>query len=124
MMDLLTIFYVLNATILVLHEIESAFWKEWEILGLPGGMSGFVLLHLPLVAVLFWGAAGLASGSRTGLWIALVSGAAGLLPFLVHRVLVRKPGSFDKPLTSILIYSNIATGLVTFVLAVRGLISG
>lgn len=120
-MTILAAVYALNAVILILHEIESAYWKEWEILGLPGGMGGFVAMHLPLIAVLFWGAMEMVLGTRTGLWIALISGAAGLLPLLVHRVIVRKPGTFNAPITSILLYSNVATGVVVFVLAMKGL---
>jgi hypothetical protein len=120
-MTILAVVYVLNAAILILHEIESAYWKEWEILGIPGGMSVFVALHLPLVAALFWGAIEIVLGTRTGLWIALVSGAAGLLPLIVHRILVRKPGSFNVPITSILLYSNALTGVVVFVLAMMKL---
>ena len=120
-MTILAAVYVLNAAILILHEIESAYWKEWEILGIPGGMSVFVALHLPLVAVLFWGAIEIVLGTRTGFWIALASGACGLLPLFVHRVLVRKPGSFNAPITSILLYSNALAGVVVFVLAIMKL---
>lgn len=38
-MELVTAFYILNATLLLLHEIESAYEREWEILKLPGGIT-------------------------------------------------------------------------------------
>ncbi|MBI5544641.1 MAG: hypothetical protein HY901_12180 [Deltaproteobacteria bacterium] len=31
MWDALLIAYLANATMLVVHEIDSAFWKEWEL---------------------------------------------------------------------------------------------
>jgi len=34
-------FYILNVTLLLLHEIESGYEKEWEILKLPGKITGF-----------------------------------------------------------------------------------
>ena len=52
---MLIFLYILNATILLLHEIESGYEKEWEILKLPGKITGFVLLHIP---VLFIGSSG------------------------------------------------------------------
>jgi len=53
-MSVITMIYVINATLLFLHEMESAYVKEWEILKLPGknyrfslithsGGSGFIL---------------------------------------------------------------------------------
>lgn len=34
-MKAITLLYIVNATLLVLHEIESAYEKEWDILKLP-----------------------------------------------------------------------------------------
>jgi hypothetical protein len=45
MFDLLTWIYLVNATLLIVHEIDSAYWKEWELFKLPGGAGGFVILH-------------------------------------------------------------------------------
>lgn len=33
--------YLLNASVLITHEIDSANWHEWEIFGIPGGHPGF-----------------------------------------------------------------------------------
>ena len=35
--------------------IESAYEKEWEILKLPGKITGFLLLHIPIIFLLFYG---------------------------------------------------------------------
>jgi hypothetical protein len=52
-MTTLTVFYVINASLLLLHEIESAYVKEWEILKLPGKITGFLLLHIPILLLFF-----------------------------------------------------------------------
>ena len=31
--------YLVNASLLVTHEIDSAYWNEWELLHLPGGIQ-------------------------------------------------------------------------------------
>ena len=41
--------YAINALFLILHEIESAYWKEWELFKLGGGITGFVVLHIPII---------------------------------------------------------------------------
>src|SRR3990170_2403138 len=38
--------YLLNTALLSTHEIDSAFWKEWELFGLPlaaGGVFAFAI---------------------------------------------------------------------------------
>lgn len=35
----------MNAALLVTHEIDAAYWKEWELFGLPGTEGGFLVLH-------------------------------------------------------------------------------
>ena len=46
--------YLLNATLLIIHEIDSAYWKEWKLFHLPGGEAGLLLLHIPnLMPVLY-----------------------------------------------------------------------
>ncbi len=44
-----------NATLLICHEIDSAYWREWELFRIPGGASMFVALHIPLIAIVLWG---------------------------------------------------------------------
>jgi hypothetical protein len=48
----ITILYILNATLLLLHEIESGYEREWELLGLPGKLAGFLVLHVPVILAL------------------------------------------------------------------------
>jgi hypothetical protein len=41
----------MNAILLINHEIDSAYWKEWELFKLPGGIGGFLILHFPMLLV-------------------------------------------------------------------------
>ena len=47
MTQLLFWLYIVNLTLLILHEMDSAYWKEWQLFHLPGGVGGFLLIHLP-----------------------------------------------------------------------------
>lgn len=117
-MELITIVYILNVTLLLLHEIESAYEREWEILHLPGAITGFLLMHIPLLLVMFYGLIEIETYSTVGLIIGIIAGVGGLVPFLVHKVLVKREGHFDRALTDIIIYANILTGLGTAGLSV------
>ena len=46
MYKLLTLIYLINATLLIVHEIDSAYWEEWKLFGLPGGARALSLNFL------------------------------------------------------------------------------
>jgi hypothetical protein len=82
----LPLLYTLNAALLVAHEIDSAFWREWEMFGVGGGSGGFVLAHVPLVAGVLWGFERLVTGARAGVWMSLALALAGLAAGVIHSV--------------------------------------
>jgi hypothetical protein len=92
MSDLLLWLYVINSVLLIDHEIDSAYWKEWELFGLHGGISGFLLLHFPLVFVILWGLILLVRNSWWGAVISLLICAGGLFAFVAHTYFLRRGG--------------------------------
>ena len=118
-MNLVTIFYILNALLLLLHEIESAYEKEWEILKIPGKITFFLILHIPIILVLFYGLLEIEKQSQIGLWLGVITGIGGMIPFLVHKIFVKRKERFNSPISNIIIYSNIITGIVTIILSAR-----
>jgi hypothetical protein len=40
--------YLINTALLSTHEVDSAYWREWDLFHLPGGLPGFLLLHISL----------------------------------------------------------------------------
>jgi hypothetical protein len=117
-MSILTLVYIINATLLFLHEMESAYVKEWEILKLPGKITGFLILHISMVMVLFWGAVEIEKKTTTGGIIGLIAGIGGLLPFVVHKLVVKKKGYFESATSNLIIYLNVLAGVATTVLSV------
>jgi hypothetical protein len=117
-MNILILLYIINASLLLLHEIESAYVKEWEILKLPGKITGFLTLHIPILVLFFWGAVELGKSTTTGTIIALIAGVGGLIPFLVHKLLIKKKGYFDSTISNIIIYLNVLAGIATAVIAI------
>jgi hypothetical protein len=67
MYEVLSWLYAVNAVLLIVHEIDSAYWKEWELFHLPGGISGFLALHIPLILVVFYGFSRVVLETRGGL---------------------------------------------------------
>lgn len=120
-MNTLIILYILNATLLLLHEIESAYEKEWEILKLPGKITGFLLMHIPIIFLLFFGLIEIYKQTSTGMIIGIISGVGGLIPFIVHKLLIKKDESFNKKISNMIIFLNIFTGLGTMLFSIKEL---
>jgi len=118
-MSILILFYILNATLLILHEIESAYEKEWELLKLPGKITGFLLMYIPVIIILFWGLIELYNQSTTGMIIGIITGIGGLIPFVIHKILVKRDKCFNRMISNIIIILNIITGVGTIVLSVK-----
>lgn len=47
--------YMLNLALLPKHEIHSAYWHEWEMFHLPGGIQIFATLNLLLLLMFIVG---------------------------------------------------------------------
>lgn len=120
-MNLLLIMYSINCTLLLIHEIESGFEKEWEILKLPGGIAGFLAYHIPLILIMFYGISEIQNGSRIGYIIGIILGLSGTIPFVLHRILVKRKENFHRISSILIMLFNIVFGLLTMLLCITKL---
>ena len=92
--------YLINAILLINHEIDSAFWKEWELFKLPGGIGGFLILHFPLLFLILYGLVLVSQQSFLGLIVSLILSAGGIFAFCIHTVFIRKGRhEFNTPIS-------------------------
>ncbi|MFH0818852.1 MAG: DUF6713 family protein [Patescibacteria group bacterium] len=110
--------FIFNAILLILHEIESAYEKEWEILKLPGKLTGFILLHIPILFLIFYGLLEIEKQTQVGNVIGIILGIGGIIPFLVHRIFFNRKDHFHSVISNILIYANIVTGIIVIILSI------
>lgn len=104
--------YALSASLLILHEIDSAYWREWEVLGLPGGVGLFLALHLPLLLLLLWGYEQVATGERAAARAATVLALAGIAAPAIHGVLLwRGEAAFRTPVSLAVLGATLLTSL-------------
>jgi hypothetical protein len=96
--------YLINAILLINHEIDSAFWKEWELFKLPGGIAGFLILHFPILFLILYGLVLVYRQSFAGLIISLILCAGGIFAFCIHTVFIRKGRhEFNTPVSRIIL---------------------
>ncbi len=105
--------YLATLTLLVLHTIDGAYWKEWDLLGPPGGIGGFLLFpHSPAAGGLLGaGSDSGREGGRAG-GGAVGSAAAGLVTFGVHVWFLRRGRpEFNAPVSKAIIWACLPVSL-------------
>jgi hypothetical protein len=99
----------LNLALLATHQVDAAFWHEWDVFGVPGGIHFFLAFNLLAVFGLALGLVTIAKQSKGARLASRLSAGLGLVTVAIHAVfLVLDPVAFWDVLSiSILV----ATGL-------------
>jgi hypothetical protein len=118
----LEILYLVNSALLFTHEVDSGYWKEWELFGLPGGIQLFLLMNMVLVLIGLVGLRYLVLQRRAGLWFSLVQAASGIFAFVIHGIFMLKGhAEFTLPVSMALLALTFLTSIAQGVLAVTEL---
>ena len=92
--------YLANATVLLAHQVDAAYWHEWELFGLPGGIQLFVALNLPIVLVVLLGVRAHAAGRRSAAGYSWALAGAGGFAAVFHAAhLLRGDDAFALPIS-------------------------
>jgi len=118
--QILSWLYLVNLTLLILHEMDSAYWKEWELFRLPGGLAGFLWIHLPLWLAGLYGLVLVERGAAAGLVLSLVVSAGGIFAFAIyHYFLAKGRPEFDTATSRLILWLLLIGGLAQGTLTIR-----
>ena len=104
------------------HEIDSAYWKEWELFRLPGGINGFLIIHFPLLFLVLYGLVLVNREVFAGLIFSLILSGGGLFAFGIHSYFIKKGHrQFTTTISKLILRSTLITsifqgGLTTYLL--------
>jgi hypothetical protein len=113
MFDLLFWLYISNAVLLIDHEIDSAYWREWELFKLPGGITGFLLLHIPLLFFILAGLVLVTKNLFSGLVFSFILCLGGIFAFVIHTYFLHKGRTeFNKPFSKIILWLILLVSLI------------
>jgi|WetSurMetagenome_2_1015567.scaffolds.fasta_scaffold87268_2 hypothetical protein len=111
--------YLLNLALLITHEIDSGFWKEWNLFGLPGGIQGFLIVNFLLMLVALVGFRNVIIGKKSGYYFALLLAGSGIFAFCIHLYfIVQEHPEFTLPVSLITLIAIFFTSLIQGILAV------
>ena len=88
MKNYLSKLYIVNFALLITHEIDSAFWHEWKLFGIPGGIQVFLILNFILIAVFLIGMEKVVRGERGAKAFSYLLAACGIFAFTIHTVFI------------------------------------
>ena len=105
--------YLSNSVLIINHEIDSAYWKEWELFKLPGGINGFLLIHLPLLLFILYGLVLVTRKSFIGLIFSLILCLGGIFAFMIHTYFLKKGrNEFNQPLSKLILQATLVISIV------------
>lgn len=117
MADVLFWLYLINSVLLINHEIDSAYWKEWNLFKLPGGISVFLVLHFPILLFVLYGLVLVYENSYHGLIFSLILALAGLFAFAAHTFFMLKGNEeFKIPISIFILISTLVVSIAQLLL--------
>jgi hypothetical protein len=75
---------IVNLTLLIAHQIDAAYWHEWEMFALPGGIQFFNILNIAISLLVLGCFAIVIQRKRAGFATSLVIAGIGALIFPIH----------------------------------------
>ena len=111
--------YLFNSVLLINHEIDSAYWKEWELFKFPSGINGFLLIHFPLLFFVLYGLVLVSRPSLSGLIFSLILCFGGIFAFLIHTHFLKKGrNEFDKPISKFILAAILIVSIIQFIVTI------
>jgi hypothetical protein len=112
--------YLLNAAVLITHEIDSAYWHEWELFGIPGGIQAFLVLNFLLVIMVLYGLQALVTGRSSGIIFSWVLVAGGFFAVVIHTYFILKGSeAFRLPASLVLLLATLVLSLAQALVLLR-----
>ncbi len=111
--------YLTGTVLLMVHEMDSVYWKEWDLFGLPGEVTGFLLIHIPLLFLGLYGLVLVFQRTLAGLIFSLVISLAGLGGFGLHTFFIRKGRTeFTTPVSQFILWGMLVVSLAQAVVTI------
>jgi hypothetical protein len=112
MAEILFWVYLTNSVLLINHEIDSAYWKEWDLFKLPGDITGFLIVHFPLLFVVLYGLVLVSQRTFAGLIFSLVLSFGGLFAFAIHTYFIKRGRhEFKTPISLFILIATLIVSL-------------
>ena len=76
--------YLANAVVLLVHQMDAAYWQEWQLFHLPGSLALYLVLNIPLVLLVLAGYGAIVARRPSAVAYSWGLAAAGLFAVVFH----------------------------------------
>lgn len=76
--------YLFTTLLLLVHQIDSAYWQEWRLFRLPGGIEVFLVANAILIAPFLFGLLRMQTEPRIGARFGIALSVIGIGAFSLH----------------------------------------
>jgi len=120
MKEILPWLYFINFILLANHQIDAAYWKEWDLFHLPGGINGFLIVHFPLIFIILYGLILVFQQSPAGLIFSLILSAGGIFAFSIHMFFMSKGRSeFRSPMSLFILIATLVVSVIQAIVTIK-----
>lgn len=123
---------MVNTIIIIIHEIDAAYWKEWKMFSYLGnwrpvqalaespdqtGLGIFLLAHLPLLFLLLYGLVLISNGA--GIWYSLLFSIFLIIHFIAHKGIIKKgQAEFTWPVSNAIFLASLLFSMGQLVITI------
>ena len=76
--------YFWTMLFLILHQVDAAYWREWEMFHVPGGIQGFLVFNMAAIAIVLLGYRHVLLETRHARRYGVICAALGVGTSLIH----------------------------------------
>ena len=111
---------VLNLTLLITHQVDAAYWHEWEMFKLPGGIQLFNILNILIFLLVIGCFIPFIQRQSSGFVCSLVIASVTALVFPIHLGLALAGyEQFHLPVSIIVIVTTFLTSVLQTILTFK-----
>jgi ABC-type Fe3+-siderophore transport system permease subunit len=119
MQEVLFWLYIINSLFLINHEIDSAYWHEWNLFKIKGGITTFLILHFPILFFILYGLIEVYNQTYTGLIFSLILSAIGIFAFTIHIIFIKKgQKEFKTPISIFILCGILVISLIQIIITI------
>lgn len=112
--------YILTLTLLVTHQIDAAYWHEWEMFLLPGGIQFFDIFNLAVIPILLIGYKAVILRKSRGYYYSWLLASLGILTALIHSGFYWGGyRQFTLPVSTLIIIFCAISGIIQIIFTVQ-----
>jgi len=98
--------------LLIIHQIDAAYWQEWEMFLVPGGIQGFLVFNIVIIPIILLGYKSVIVNDNMACKYSYLCSGLAVFTFIAHLFfMLLNYSQFTLPLSILIIVSCLISGI-------------